>query len=110
MIVRVVRVLHIYTLSFSSQVVIDQPAETYKGIHFGKLTSRRMDFSGKEGPGPGEYEPYQPEVKQCVATNLNIPDEDRRKFDAKLPRYHELVVKEEEKRVSLFHFENYVCL
>ena len=78
----------------------NQTTENYKGIHFGNMASRRMNFAGKDGPGPGEYEPYIPDDKQTVATNINVPEEERRKFDAKLPRYHELVGKDEEKKVS----------
>ncbi len=70
----------------------------YKGIHFGKLTSKRMGFSGKSGPGPGEYEPYN--EPQSVTESAHILETDRKKYDAKLPRYHEWVVKEEEKRVN----------
>lgn len=73
-----------------------RPAKAYKGIHFGTMTSKRMNFGGKEGPGPGEYEPM---VRQSTEVeHANIPEADRKKFDAKLPRYHEVVVKEEEKK------------
>lgn len=70
-------------------------SKLYRGIHFSKQTSRRMDFGGKEGPGPGEYEPYKP--PEILVENLNVLDEKQR-YEAKLPRYHELVVKEEEKK------------
>ena len=64
------------------------------------MTSKRMNFGGKEGPGPGEYEPV---LKQASAEveHANMPDTDKKKFDAKLPRYHELVAKDEEKKVTL---------
>ena len=59
-----------------------------------------MEFGGKEGPGPGEYEPYKSGA-ELVVEHLNIPEgNDHARFDAKIPRYHELVVKEEEKKVS----------
>ena len=77
------------------------PTKLYKGNHFSKQTSRRMDFKGKDGPGPGEYEPYNgPEL---IAENLNMP-EDKQRFEARLPRYHEVVVRDEEKKVDFFFF------
>ena len=37
--------------------------------------------------------------------HLNLRNEDKsKKFDAKIPRYHEWVVKEEEKKVCIFDF------
>ena len=71
--------------------------ETYRGVHWGKYSTKRTDFSGKAGPGPGEYE-VQPD-SHTKAEHLNLRDGDKAKFDAKLPRYHEWVVKEEEKKV-----------
>lgn len=71
-------------------------SKTYKGVHFGKLTSKRMDFVGKPGPGPGEYEPYM-EVP-IRAENLNATREEAQRFDANIPRYHEVVVKDAEKK------------
>ncbi|KAJ8318878.1 hypothetical protein KUTeg_003969 [Tegillarca granosa] len=73
-----------------------KPTKTYKGVHFGKLTSQRLDLSkGKMGPGPGEYEPYLD--SKMKAENANIAGEYAR-FEAKIPRYHESIVKEEEKK------------
>ncbi len=72
----------------------------YKGIHFGKLTSKRMDFGGKDGPGPGEYEPYRENALMNLnVEHANIQASGRQQMDAKLPRYHQLVVQEEEKKV-----------
>lgn len=72
----------------------------YKGVHFGKLTAQRMDFSGSGGPGPGEYNPY--DATPMEIENLNgtsAPTRDgTRSFNSKLPRYHEVVVIEEEKK------------
>lgn len=74
--------------------------ETYHGVHWGKYSTKRTDFSGKGGPGPGEYDP-QIDIR-AQAENLNLRDGEKGKFDAKLPRYHEWVVKEEEKKVSFY--------
>ncbi|XP_041363261.1 sperm-tail PG-rich repeat-containing protein 2-like [Gigantopelta aegis] len=68
---------------------------TYKGIHFGKLTSCRMNFAGIPGPGPGEYEPYREPLGK--AENANVHEDDGSKHDTKLPRYHEIIVKQSEK-------------
>ena len=61
-----------------------------------------MDFSGQGGPGPGEYNPYSKD--ELVIENLNASSptkEGTRSFNSKLPRYHEVVIKEEEKKVML---------
>lgn len=81
-----------------------QPAtkvtETYRGVHWGKYSTKRSDFGGKKGPGPGEYDPHI-DVK-TKPDHLNMRDEDKnKKFDARIPRYHEWVVKEEEKKVGV---------
>ena len=72
----------------------------YKGVHFGRLASKRTEFGGKDGPGPGEYEPYKA-VADLVVENLNNPEGmgDRTRFDSRIPRYHEWVAKEQEKKV-----------
>ncbi|XP_033103681.1 sperm-tail PG-rich repeat-containing protein 2-like [Anneissia japonica] len=67
----------------------------YKGVHFGNMASQRMDFSGNHGPGPGEYNPHQ--VK-CMETELMKAKDGTRVFDSKLPRYHEMIVQEVEKK------------
>ncbi|XP_071953727.1 sperm-tail PG-rich repeat-containing protein 2-like [Antedon mediterranea] len=67
----------------------------YKGVHFSRMASTRMDFSGNQGPGPGEYNPYQ--VK-CMETEIMKAKEGTRVFDSRLPRYHELIVHADEKK------------
>lgn len=77
--------------------------ETYKGVHWGKYSTKRSDFSGKKGPGPGEYDPHAD--TKMKPDNLNMRDDDKnKKFDARIPRYHEWVVKEEEKKVGCKRF------
>ncbi|XP_019620275.1 PREDICTED: sperm-tail PG-rich repeat-containing protein 2-like [Branchiostoma belcheri] len=70
----------------------------YKGVFFGKLSSKRMDFGGKEGPGPGEYDAHL--SAPATAEHAHIPStaEQRPVFESKLPRYHEIIVNQEEKR------------
>lgn len=81
-------------LSFQPRTKV---TETYKGVHWGKYSNKRTDFGGKEGPGPGEYNPTGSNGSR--AEHQHIRDEDRKKYDARIPRYHEWVVKEEEKKV-----------
>ena len=71
--------------------------KTYKGVHFGKLTSKRSDFTGKQGPGPGDYEPYID--YQLQAENLNAKEEPVR-YEANIPRYNDQIIKDEEKKVG----------
>jgi hypothetical protein len=56
-----------------------------------------MHFGGADGPGPADYEPFKPQG--VVVTNLNITEEDKSRFEARIPRYHEAIEKEEEKKV-----------
>ena len=61
-----------------------------------------MDFGGKAGPGPGDYEPYRD--IQMKAENMNAaPAEEQQRFEAHLPRYHEIIVKDSEKRVRFLN-------
>lgn len=48
------------------------------------------------GPGPGDYEPYT--NLQNRPENLNAVEESHR-FEARIPRYHEAIAKDEEKKV-----------
>lgn len=74
-----------------------KPTKNYRGVHFGKLTSKRLDLSmGRQGPGPGEYEPYRELMPK--AENVNAEEPPHVKFEARIPRYHEAIVKDEEKR------------
>ncbi|XP_060071490.1 sperm-tail PG-rich repeat-containing protein 2-like [Ylistrum balloti] len=71
--------------------------KNYKGVHFGKQTSKRLDLSmGRQGPGPGEYEPYRELVGK--PENMNAEEPQHVKFEARIPRYHEAIVKDEEKK------------
>ena len=57
-----------------------------------------MDFVGKAGPGPGEYEPYDNYAAR--AENLNAKEEPVTvKYEANIPRYHESIAKDQEKKV-----------
>lgn len=69
-------------------------------MHFGKMTSQRTDFGGKGGPGPGDYDPYKEVLNK--AENANVHDEEVAavRHESRVPRYHEAIAKEIEKRVS----------
>ncbi|XP_067413496.1 sperm-tail PG-rich repeat-containing protein 2 [Emydura macquarii macquarii] len=71
-------------------------AMKYKGVHFGNLTGRRSEFKAQEGPGPGEYDTTQESVLHYE--NVNIKKEDKKKYEPYVPRYHEEIVLQEEKK------------
>ncbi|XP_065668260.1 sperm-tail PG-rich repeat-containing protein 2 isoform X2 [Hydra vulgaris] len=69
------------------------PVKKYRGIHFGKMTSRRTDFKGNDGPGPGNYDPY----KYKLANEWTL-EREKKRVNSKLPRYHEIIALEENKK------------
>jgi len=76
----------------------------YKGIHFGKMKSKRTlkfeeNFKGEDIPAPGCYDPYVPTWNKMGEFEL----EGEKKMEAKpiiskLPRYHEIVTILENKK------------
>lgn len=71
--------------------------QRYKGVHFGNRTSKRMQFKGTGGPGPGQYDPFKdPEIRAPI--DLVIEESRKQPFESKLPRYHESIVVVEEKK------------
>ena len=75
-----------------------KPTKQYKGIHFGNMTSQRLDFGGKDGPGPGEYDPGARVNTAIEHVNMQVVDKGR--YEANIPRYHEVIVKNEERKVQ----------
>ncbi len=71
-------------------------SKLYHGIHFSKYSSKRSDFSGKSGPGPGDYDPTD-QVKLEIR-HMNLKTLDRR-AELNIPRYPESVVKTAAKEV-----------
>ncbi|XP_027693178.1 sperm-tail PG-rich repeat-containing protein 2 [Vombatus ursinus] len=67
----------------------------YKGVHFGNQ-SGRQDLPVLEGPGPGDYDILQESTLHYE--NVNIKKEDKLKSCPFLPRYHEVIVLQEEKK------------
>lgn len=71
--------------------------QRYKGVHFGNRTSKRMQFKGSGGPGPGQYDPFkEPGIRAPI--DLVIEENQTQPFDSKLPRYHEAIAMQEEKK------------
>jgi hypothetical protein len=68
----------------------------YKGIHWSNMQSGRTNFGGKDGPGPGDYDPHL-EEKCCVVENIYI-DGDRSKFESHIPRFTDQIVINEQKQ------------
>ncbi|CAF0787247.1 unnamed protein product [Rotaria sordida] len=74
----------------ASVSVENDSSRFYHGIHFGKYSSKRTDFSGKSGPGPGEYDPNN-SVKLEVQ-HMNMKTLDRRP-ELQVPRYPDVMLK-----------------
>lgn len=68
----------------------------YRGVHFGKLSSKRTDFGGQAGPGPGDYDPYRDVTSK--PENTNIHEEEPVRYEANIPRYNEAIVKDVQKQ------------
>ncbi|XP_044053082.1 sperm-tail PG-rich repeat-containing protein 2 isoform X2 [Siniperca chuatsi] len=73
-------------------------AQKYKGVHFGNMTGRRGEVTVKEGPGPGQYDP---EINvETHYENVNLQKEQKGRAELIIPRYHELVPRQEEKKAK----------
>ncbi|XP_053556148.1 sperm-tail PG-rich repeat-containing protein 2 [Bombina bombina] len=68
----------------------------YKGVHFGKYTGKRIEFQSQDAPGPGEYDIDQESAVHYE--NVNSKKEDKKKYETFIPRYHEVIVLQEEKK------------
>jgi hypothetical protein len=77
--------------------VENDASKIYHGVHFGKYSSKRTDFSGKSGPGPGDYDPND-QVKVEIR-HLNLKTSDKRP-ELQIPRYPETVLKTAAKDVT----------
>ncbi|XP_029295949.1 sperm-tail PG-rich repeat-containing protein 2 [Cottoperca gobio] len=71
-------------------------AQMYRGVHFGNMTGKRSKVTVEEGPGPGQY---YPEINlQLHYEHVNLQKEQKGRAELIIPRYHELVPKQEEKK------------
>ncbi|XP_018423132.1 PREDICTED: sperm-tail PG-rich repeat-containing protein 2 [Nanorana parkeri] len=68
----------------------------YRGVHFGKYSGKRTEFQKCDGPGPGEYDIDQESALHYE--NVNSKKEDKKKYEPFIPRYHEVIVLQEEKK------------
>jgi len=60
------------------------------------MRGQRTNFAGKEGPGPGEYDP----ADDCRCAGEPITDDGEHcKFESFIPRYTDQLVREEIKQV-----------
>ncbi|XP_075057610.1 sperm-tail PG-rich repeat-containing protein 2 [Mixophyes fleayi] len=68
----------------------------YRGVHFGKYSGKRTEFQNLDVPGPGEYEIDQESALHYE--NVNSKKEDKKKYEPFIPRYHEVILLQEEKK------------
>ncbi|XP_069034424.1 sperm-tail PG-rich repeat-containing protein 2 [Embiotoca jacksoni] len=71
-------------------------AQKYKGAHFGNMTGKREEAKVEVGPGPGQYHPEI--VPETQYENVNLQNEQRGRAELIIPRYHELLPRQEEKK------------
>ncbi|XP_067264193.1 sperm-tail PG-rich repeat-containing protein 2 [Chanodichthys erythropterus] len=71
-------------------------SQKYKGVQFGKMSGRREQVKGGDGPGPGQYELQEDNTVHYE--NVNLVREQRGRSELVIPRYHELVALQEEKK------------
>ncbi|XP_059405451.1 sperm-tail PG-rich repeat-containing protein 2 isoform X2 [Carassius carassius] len=71
-------------------------SQKYKGVHFGKMSGRREQVTGEDGPGPGHYDLQEDHT--VLYENVNLRRDQRGRAELVIPRYHELVALQEEKK------------
>ncbi|CAG08419.1 unnamed protein product [Tetraodon nigroviridis] len=71
-------------------------AEKYKGVHFGNKTEKRGVARVEEGPGPAHYDPHI--NLKTHYENVNLQKDQKGRHELLIPRYHELVPKQAEKK------------
>ncbi|XP_050965225.1 sperm-tail PG-rich repeat-containing protein 2 isoform X1 [Labeo rohita] len=71
-------------------------SQKYKGVHFARMSGRREQVKGGDGPGPGQYDLQEDHIVHYE--NVNLRREQRGRTELVIPRYHELVALQEEKK------------
>ncbi|KAI7813410.1 sperm-tail PG-rich repeat-containing protein 2 [Triplophysa rosa] len=71
-------------------------SQKYKGVNFSQMMGRRDQVKDADGPGPGQYEPQEDHT--ALYENVNLRREQRGRPELILPRYHELIAQQEEKK------------
>ncbi|XP_029999651.1 sperm-tail PG-rich repeat-containing protein 2 [Sphaeramia orbicularis] len=81
---------------YNPQLLGMSSAQKYKGVHFGNMTGKRNEVKVEDIPGPGHY--YPEIVPETHYVNVNLQKEQKGKAELIIPRYHELVSMQEEKK------------
>jgi hypothetical protein len=63
------------------------------------MSSKRTEFGGKGGPGPGDYDPYHNVGSRAENANIHEDGEPAVRHEARIPRYSDQVIKETQKKV-----------
>ncbi|XP_056600892.1 sperm-tail PG-rich repeat-containing protein 2 isoform X2 [Triplophysa dalaica] len=71
-------------------------SQKYKGVNFSRMMGRRDQVKDGDVPGPGQYEPQEDHT--ALYENVNLRREQRGRPELILPRYHELIAQQEEKK------------
>ncbi|XP_055054288.2 sperm-tail PG-rich repeat-containing protein 2 isoform X2 [Misgurnus anguillicaudatus] len=71
-------------------------SKKYKGVHFSRMTGRKEQTRDADGPGPGQYDLQDDHTAHYE--NVNLRQEQRGRPELILPRYHELITLQEEKK------------
>ncbi|KAL0979821.1 hypothetical protein UPYG_G00190170 [Umbra pygmaea] len=71
-------------------------SQKYKGVHFGKMTGKRLEEKVPDGPGPGQYD--HDKYSTTKYENINLKKEKKIWAELVIPRYHEMVPLQEEKK------------
>lgn len=69
--------------------------DKYRGVHFNRQSSKRLEFQTHSGPAPGDYDISLP-LK--VETRSAYHDSSNHVFESHSPRYLDILQKHEEKR------------
>jgi len=70
------------------------------------MRGQRTDFTGKEGPGPGEYNPLQ----DCKCQGEVVAyDGEKCKFESFIPRFTDQLVRDEIREVSMIIIIGLIC-
>ncbi|XP_014186964.1 sperm-tail PG-rich repeat-containing protein 2 isoform X1 [Haplochromis burtoni] len=82
--------------AYYSPLLETSSTQKYKGIHFGNMTGRRSEEKVDVGPAPGQYDPEL--VPETQYENVNLQKDQRGRVELAIPRYHELVSMQAEKK------------
>ncbi|KAJ8262641.1 hypothetical protein COCON_G00150980 [Conger conger] len=81
---------------YSPLVAESDSSQKYRGVHFGRMTGERGEARVSQGPGPGAYSPE--ENHTVLYENVNVKKESGSRAQLILPRYHQILALQEEKK------------